>query len=371
MTLGEAIENSFIDDPPETLIDPDDANLSWRAGFDVARRVRGILAINGYDRPTTPENFREIVENAGDANGWDSEVLFDEFALAWDKVRLPEGEDRLTMAWQMATETPEKLPSNFPSNDIRALCETLAACARILAAGNCGVAFFPTRKIGDLIGKHHAFVARAIRLLTDRGILRLTRAHTMNQAAEFAYIPVAERASVAKTVAAGISLDVPATLSMRHSISGLTVFQVDHDKQVLQNNRSLHSAEDGVPQATALEPFSKTPKQEPDPEASQNKRPDRNKRERSPAEQAVSVFDRQWRELWEQAKSLPPDQAAEIMRPVFAGDPAEWMHSWQEYDPAVLREATRNWTWDRASGRDVPLMAFCVDHERAGRHAKV
>jgi len=195
MDISDSIVESFAANPPESVAEPDNPTTAWCAGFDIARRIKGVLAQNGQAGPFEPEQFEDIVKCVASDYEWDPDDLWEEFFLAWDKVRLPEGQDRLTMAWAdiLATDDWEPLAGKYPSEAMRQACERVGALARRLAESNGGIVFLPTRRIGDLLGKSHDSAARMIRYLKRDHVLVLVRPHTRYMAAEYRYVRPEDR----------------------------------------------------------------------------------------------------------------------------------------------------------------------------------
>jgi hypothetical protein len=357
MTLREAIEASLRDDPPDSLIDPQSGD-AWRAGFDVARRIRAILAVNGCDRPTVPETFQQVVEDVGGHYGWDPGQLFDLFALTWGKIRLPEGEDTLTVAWGLAVATPESLKGAYPSETMRQVCGQIAGCARLLSEGRA-MLFLPCRRLAELAGRSYASIARSIRLLQQHGVLRLVQRHTRYHAAEYQYIPQKKRAAINIPELEAVDLEQPASVThtvchatkpvfVTHSLTGLSVDHVLQDQQC---------GSPGPRPAPSSEKSFSNSLQEPDPEASENKEPEPKRKARTPAQEALAKFDREW------PRNTKRDQAIQIAGEAVTPD------LWDAFHVNVIREAVRHIMWDEASGRNIgTLREYCEEHRRAMSH---
>ena len=193
-TLREHIQKALRD---LEVPGQDDYQENWRAGFLIARRLqRALLEANVAYEDMAVDLFEDQVREVADVFEWDADELVMAVCDAWPKVRCPEDQDALTLAFNLVLQCDdlEPLSSEFPTEKATEHAAIIATVAAELQDNSdMGTLYLPVRRVGEILSRSPQYVAQIIRQLVEDGTLKKVTDHTAKRSTRYQYVPQPER----------------------------------------------------------------------------------------------------------------------------------------------------------------------------------
>jgi hypothetical protein len=155
----------------ETL--PTGAGQRNRQLFRLARRLRALphlAAASAKDLQPIVRRFHElalpVIRTKAFAETWN------DFALAWDRIKHPAGSGPLVEVWAKALAAgPPPLPRVYL---LEGIAQLASLCHELQRLAGTGTFFLGCRTAGELLGVHHTTAWRFLRILeNDRVLVRI------------------------------------------------------------------------------------------------------------------------------------------------------------------------------------------------------
>lgn len=176
---------------------PDSTMESWQQPFIVARVIQqALLDARILPHAIPPDTFLPVVEDFfckyGEINPEEVPLIF---PSVWEKVRMPEGETRVSYAAKCARIGKWKadVGSSFQNERIRHDAQLLATTICYLESMNNGKAYLSTRIAAEILGKSNGYASLLLKKLLEAGVLKATMPANRRHARIYWYIPPEDR----------------------------------------------------------------------------------------------------------------------------------------------------------------------------------
>ncbi|HPO17368.1 MAG TPA: hypothetical protein PLI09_28305 [Candidatus Hydrogenedentes bacterium] len=181
--MGTNRGNDFWQDLDDSLNrDPVvlDDDMFWRFGFDLARRVQGVLLAHGYDPARVDLNrFEDFLKQIADDYEMNADELTEQVWDAWDKIRLPAGIDPIAAAAAAPVEV--ELKGKYPNAQFKTDAARVLNIAQQLSQ-TTSTFYLPVHKLAGQLNTQPKRIARILRALEKNGHLWKRGAYSRTKA---------------------------------------------------------------------------------------------------------------------------------------------------------------------------------------------
>ena len=188
--IQEGLRRLELDDPNQ---------FAYQDGFRIARRIHTVLWNAGEDMGEYGSgDFIELVQEfLQGRDDLDPDEVLSQFEECWPKIRIPEGQDPLSFAYNSVLRSDYRVPlsSSFATETATEHAAVLATMAEAMCASTLDgcTCYLPARRIAPWLGRSPRYVECLKRRLLSDGTLRVIHEARPGHCAQVRYVPEGAR----------------------------------------------------------------------------------------------------------------------------------------------------------------------------------